>query len=421
MDRVDVLVVGGGIAGLATTAALAQHGVAVRLCSRGGFEGRPGGGIVRGQILSALGGPAVPREVPYDRTIAERRWMFLAEAGDAALEFLDAPPLTTADELRSVRNSTLAPWLAERARSLGADLRGGAAVASLRRDGRGRVAGAVVDGREVEARVTVLADGGALRAVPGLRTAPPTIDVAEAFWEIPARRMSTRFGARAGGGMLIEVLLGALSPERPAGGYLLPFRSGVAVGVVASAGAVPSAAQLLERVEGHPSILPFLRDGARTEVVTTSLADRPEIGRPLSGAGFLAVGRAGGLVAASGARFLSLGAALRSALVAAEVARAAVGTGDASALELAPYGLALRADGLVDELARARASGRRYRAAPGVARDVPRFLNALLHELMTESGGPKQRIVPTVRAVRRRERLSRRTVLRAALVAGRWR
>ena len=423
MDRVDVVVVGGGLAGLATAALLAQGGTPVRLYSRGGFDGRPGGGIVSGLTLAPLGGPSVPREVPFDRLLAERRWIFLTAEGDTALDFLDTPPLMSSEELRTVRNSTLAPWLAERARMLGADLRPGTGVEALRLDARGRVAGVRAGGSEVEASITVLADAGALRPPTRSAPRPPDIEVAESYWSLPARTISARFGARAGGGFVQEILLGALSPERPAGGYLLPFRSGVAVGVVTGRAAppAPGAAELLERLERHPSIALFLRGGQRGPVVRTEVADRPEIGRPLSGPGFLAVGRAGGLEAASGTRYLAVDAGLRSAVVAAEVAREALASHDTSALRLRSYGIGLRADGLLGELAHARASGRRYRAAPGVAREFPRLVNAAFHELMSETGGPKRRVLPTVRAVRRREKVSRRTLLRAALLAGRWR
>ncbi len=422
-DRVDVVIVGGGLAGLAAAAGLAQSGIGVRLYDHGHFEGRPGGGIVSGLTLGPLGGPSVPMEVPFDRNVGERRWLFLTRTGDVALDFLDAPSPMPSEGLHTVRTSTLAPWLASRARTLGADLRPGTAVEALRRDARGDVAGIRVGGAEVEALVTILADGGTLRATPNVPLRPASVQVAEAFWTLPARSVSARFGARAGTGTVVEALFGDLAPEGPAGGYLLPFRSGVAVGAVVGKAAAPAggAPELLERFERHPSVAPLLKDGQRGSVTRTELADRPEVGRPLSGPGFLAVGTAGGLAAVSATRFLAVEAAIRSGSIAGEVARDAVINRDASALRLSAYPLSLRTDGLLGELRAARDSGRRYRSAPGVARGVPKAVNALMHELMTESGGPKRRILPTVRAVRRKEKLSRSTLLRALLVAGRWR
>ena len=421
-DRVEVVVVGGGLAGLTATVGLAQAGVPVRLYDRGQFEGRPGGGLVSGATLEPLGGPEVRQDVPYDREVSDRRWLFLSAEGEVALDFLDLPPPLASEGLHTVRTSTLTPWLAARARTLGADLRPGSNVTALQRDARGRVTGVVVDGASVEAEVTIVSDGGGLIGPPSSAAPPATIGVAESYWSLPAATVTARFGGRARQGTVLEMLLGELSREAPAGGYLVPFRSGAALGVVAPLGAQGPGAvlSLLERLESHPSIARLLRGGTRSSPRTTTLSDQPEIGRPLSGAGFLAAGTAGGLLGATGTRFLSVDAALRSGTIAAEVARDAVQNHDSSAFRLRSYRVHLAADGLLDELRRARASGRRYRAAPGVARDVPRLMNTLFHELMSESGGPKRRVLPTVRSVRRAERVSRRTLARAALIAGRW-
>jgi flavin-dependent dehydrogenase len=421
-DRADVVVVGGGLAALSAAASLAQAGVGVRVYDRGHFDGRPGGGIVSGTTLAPLGGPSVPMEAPYDRNVGERKWLFLTGEGDVTLDFLDAPSPMPSEGLHTVRHSTLAPWLAERAKTLGADLRPGAVVEGLQRDRRGAICGVRVAGADVDAQVTILADGGGLRPVPSARMEPPTVDVAESYWRLPAATVSSRLGGRPGYGNVLEILLGDLAPGQAAGGYLLPFRSGVAVGVVApmGPGTAPNATQLLGRLEGHPSVEPFLRGGVRGPISHTELSDRPDIGRPLSGAGFLTAGTAAGLMAASGTRFLAVDAALRSGLLAANVARDAVGSHDASALELGSYRLLLGSDGLLGELRAARASGKRFRAAPGVARDIPRLMNALFHDLMTETGAPKRRIVETLRATRKSQRVTRRTLLRAGLVAGRW-
>lgn len=418
----DVVVVGGGVSGLTATGTLAEAGVGVRLYDRGSFEGRPGGGIVPGTSLAPLGGPSVRQEVPFDRHVLERRWLLLSRDGDVALDFLDAPSPMPTEGIYTVRSGTLTPWLAARARTLGADLRARTPVDRLRRDARGRICGVIVGGEEIEAKVTILADSGALRTLPDVPAPAPTVAVAESYWRLPEASVTARFGGRAGYGSVYELLLGPLDPAGPAGGYVLPFRDGVAVGVVASRRADPpdGELELLARLEAHPSVAPLVQGGRRDPPIRIALGDRPDPGRPLSGAGFLAAGTAGGLMAATGTRFRAVDAALRSGVIVAGAARDAALDRDPAALRMGAYRLQLRSEGLLEELRKARASGQRYRAAPGVAQDVPRFLNALLHELFSEAGGPKRRVVPTVREVRRRERLRRRTLARTALVAGRW-
>jgi electron transfer flavoprotein-quinone oxidoreductase len=423
VDRVDVVVVGGGLSGLTATAALAQSGVPVRLYDRRGFEGRPGGGLVAGTSLAPLGGPSMRQEPPFERQVLERRWLFLSEEGDAALDFLDGVSPMPTEGFHTVRTATLAPWLADRARRLGADLRPNAPVESLQRDGKGRVTGVVVGGEVVEARITILADAGGLRTVPNITAPPPTVAVAEATWRLSEAKITARFGGRPGHGAVLEVVLGPLDPTGPAGAYLLPYREEIAVGVVAryDPSHPEGVHELLERLERHPSIAPLLAGGTRTEVRRFALGDRPDPARPLSGPGFLAAGTAGGLMAATPTRFRATEAAIRSGSVVAEAARLLVSAqGDPAPLALNSYRLQLRSEGILEELRRARLSGERFRAAPGVGHDVPRYLNALLHELFTEDGGPKRKVLPTVREVRRRERLRRRTLPRLALVAWRW-
>lgn len=422
-DRVDVAVVGGGLAGLTTAVALSEARVGVRLFDHGDFQGRAGGGLVPSYSLAPLAGSEAANTVPFDRDVSDRRWLFLTAEGDVALDFLDAPYTLPTEGLHTLRSPTLAPWLVERGRKLGADLRPRTSVEALLRDARGRVTGVRAGGADTEAEVTVIADGGGrLLGAPRRSPLPPTIAVAESFWSLPEAIVTDRFGGRPGAGTVTEILLGELSRDAPAGGYLIPFRDGVGVGVVAPIRAEVADADLalLERLEAHPSIAPYLRGGLRARPSRAQLSDAPEIGHPLSGAGFLAVGTSAGLLAAGGARFRGVDAALRSGQIAAEVARDAVAAHDPSALMLGTYRLHLRAHGLLDELRRVRRSGARYRAAPGVAQGLPRFLAQAMHAVMAEEGGPKRRVLPTVRDVRRQARISRRTLLRAALVAGRW-
>ncbi len=141
-DRTDCLIVGGGPGGVVLAHMLARGGVAVTLLeSRGDFDRRFRGDSIAPPVLDHLDrlGLAEPllAEVPHARADAfvwstpSRRYV-LADYRDASAKF---PFYALVPQARFL------PWMVERSRPYGLDVRMGARVTELLRDGGGRVVG----------------------------------------------------------------------------------------------------------------------------------------------------------------------------------------------------------------------------------------------------------------------------------------
>jgi digeranylgeranylglycerophospholipid reductase len=163
-DTADVVVVGGGPAGLATAAAAARGGLRVVVCERGHAIGEPvrtsGGSFIA--PLRRLG-------VPDDCWHPVHRIRVIGPTTDVVKSY--RKPVGCVLDVRRTYQ-----WLGARAVDAGADIRLKSHVEGLRRDGDGRVVGLrardPLHGRyDVDARVVVDASGhtGFLARAAGLR------------------------------------------------------------------------------------------------------------------------------------------------------------------------------------------------------------------------------------------------------------
>ncbi len=158
------MIVGGGPGGVMLAYLLARGGVAVTLLeSRGDFDRRFRGDSIAPPVLDHLDrlGLATPllTEVPHVRadsfvwSTPEKRYV-LADYHDARKKF---PFYALVPQARFL------PWMVERARPYGLDVRMGARVTDLLRDDAGRVVGvAYLDAgeqRELRADLVVGSDG----------------------------------------------------------------------------------------------------------------------------------------------------------------------------------------------------------------------------------------------------------------------
>ncbi|MCX6069517.1 MAG: FAD-dependent oxidoreductase, partial [Chloroflexi bacterium] len=121
MDKVEVVVVGGGLAGLATALVLAEAGAEVLVVERGDYPGSKN--VTGGRLYLEPVRPFLPAELwddaPFERQVVRERLTVVARESSASLEL-------TGDRFRRERHSfTLlrAPfdrWLADQAAARGA-------------------------------------------------------------------------------------------------------------------------------------------------------------------------------------------------------------------------------------------------------------------------------------------------------------
>ncbi len=203
----DVIVIGGGPAGLAAATALAARGLDVLVLERRELpadkacgEGLLPGGVAALEALGAV------RHLDADGWSRLRAIRWIQEDGSAAEARLPSPGGM------GIRRLTLSAALVARAREAGAEVRERAAVTSHWRDAAG-VAVGLAGGEEIRARVLVGADGlasavrereglaGPARALPrfGLRrhfALPPWSDAVEVHFSPGAEAYVTPVGPR---------------------------------------------------------------------------------------------------------------------------------------------------------------------------------------------------------------------------------
>ena len=203
----DVIVIGGGPAGLAAAAAVAARGLDVLLLERRELPADKacGEGLLPGGVraLEALG---AARHLDPDGWSWLRAIRWIQENGRSAEARLPPPGGM------GIRRLALSAALAARARGAGAEVREGAAVESHRREADGATV-VLASGEELRARVLVAADGlgSAVRereglsgpvAAPrrfGLRrhfAIPPWTDAVEVHFSPGAEAYVTPVGAR---------------------------------------------------------------------------------------------------------------------------------------------------------------------------------------------------------------------------------
>ncbi|HUW98065.1 MAG TPA: FAD-binding protein [Acidiferrobacter sp.] len=305
----EVLIVGGGPAGIAATLRLARAGVRVLLVEGAEFVGAENwsGGVyhaeplLREDVLGAEAFAAAPKE----RRIVARQLLVHDGAGCAGFE-AHAVPENDYGEAWTVLRPAFDRYLAARAIQWGATLLPRTTVTGLRSAG-GRVVGVNTARGPIEAPVVFLAEGdaGQLLARAGLER--PTVRYAQgikAIFALPAETIEERFHIGADEGLAQEWLVrNGPFRGRPralnATGFLYTNRASLSVGLV-----LPLAQVASQSPVDHPQLLNhFLR--------------LPEVATFLDGGRQIAYGvkviRAGGV--SEGAAFAHDGLAIGGALL----------------------------------------------------------------------------------------------------------
>ena len=391
---VDLLVVGRDVASAALAGYGACAGLRVRLVVPTPPEASaPFGGVLRAPDLAAFRS-ASSSPPPLERPITVRRLGMLSDAAAMAVEFADVRAQAEPEPVHSVREDRLAEWLQRQASGFGASVSPGRAGGLVRSGGR--VVGIELDGATTPATIVALGTG----AVPASVRAAPGAQLSRLF-PLAQERVAERFGPGGSRGISVEYVLGGRGPGEQAVGFLLPYRDAIEAGVRVRTTRDPGefARWALGRLAEHPQCAEFLRG-------SSAAAESPVVGEPTGprrygGRGWLSVGPELGLTVPRGLGAVrSVGHELSRALAAGKASVEAVrGGGDPS--DVVPkFRHYLAAAGLIRLARQSREIDHRLRFAPQWQRRYPAVLASLCDALMTESGGPKRRIVDTVRSVR---------------------
>lgn len=407
-EKVDVVIVGAGPAGLACAYTLGESGLDVLVVERGDYPGAKN--VTGGRLYLNPIRPYFPAgfwdEAPLERPVAAERLTVLTGSASTTLELRSEALRTSPPHSATVLRGRLDRWLADRVQDRGPLVIPKYKVDELVLEG-GRVAGIRAGGEEILASVTVLAEGSLsiLAEQAGLRGKQAAHDYAVGFKEIielPERTIEERFGLGPGQGAA-QLYFGSLTRGLFGGGFLYTNKDSLSLGVVLSIGglagrdaALPplEAYTLLDELKARPEVAPLIAGGTTVEYSAHAIPEGGLRAVPkVAGRGVLVVGDAAGMALNLGVTVRGMDLALISGAIAGRAIVEAKQAGDLSA---APgvYEPDLRASPVMADMATFR-DAMKTLDNPRLFAHYPEAVCRLFEALMWVGEGPKERLSST--------------------------
>lgn len=403
--RYEVVIVGGGPAGLAAAYTLAGAGVSVVCIERGDWCGSKN--MMGGMLFSHPTSQVIPdfwKEAPLERHITRRDyWLCTAESTMKATyesEDFNVEPYNAFTAFRSRFDK----WLAAQARARGAHVITETLVEEVLTEG-GRAVG-VRTGRpqgEIEADVVILAEGvntfltEKLGLGGGMKPEYLALGVKEIL-SLPREKVEDRFNLEGSEGAAIEIV-GEITGGLPGTGFIYTNRDTISIGIGVMlkdlVDHMGEAYTFLQRFKEQPQVRRLIAGASPREYAAHLIPEGGVHNMPrLCGHGVLVVGDAAGMVNAVHTEGANL--ALLSGQMAAETIIRCRDEGDYSAEALGRYCDALEKSLIMKDL-------RQYQdVAPFLSKHkhlfglYPEVLSAAVKELFTVdslSKADKQRLI----------------------------
>ena len=121
MEKVQYIVVGAGLAGLATAWTLAKGGAEVMVVERGDYPGSKnvtGGRLYLGPVRSLCG--ELLEGAPFERQVVKERFCAMGAEGSTMMELRSDKLATPEYESHTLIRGTFDQWLADKATQAGA-------------------------------------------------------------------------------------------------------------------------------------------------------------------------------------------------------------------------------------------------------------------------------------------------------------
>ncbi|KGF03315.1 FAD-dependent oxidoreductase [Anaerococcus lactolyticus] len=303
-DKFDVIIVGGGVAGLAASIVLAENDLEVLLVERGDYCGAKNvtGGRLYGHSLEKII-PNFADEAPIERKVVKEKISMMS--GKSSLDIgYSSKELGENKDSSSyvVLHSKFDQYLAEKAEEAGVAIITGVLVEKLLLED-GKVVGIDATGEEMYADAVIIADGvnSLLSQQIGIKKElePNQVAVgAKEVIELSEEIINERFNLESGEGMS-WLSCGDPTMGGFGGGFIYTNKDSVSIGVVATLSDIgysnTKLTDLLERFKEHDSVAPFIKGGKTIEYSAHLV---PEEGihmvPQIYGDGFLVVGDAAG-------------------------------------------------------------------------------------------------------------------------------
>ena len=416
MEKIDVVIVGGGLAGLSCAYTLAGEDLTVLVLERGDFSGSKnvtGGRIYLGPIRKFM--PDLWDEAPFERHVTKEALTLMAEGSSTTFQLSSQRMNQQPHPSYTILRSTFDRWFADKVAEKGMYV-----IPEKRVDGLimedGRVVGVKTGEEEIGAEVVVAADGvlSFLAEKAGLRKPFEPLHFAVGLKEViqlPREKIEDRFGLAGEEGMA-HLFVGSLTKGMMGGGFLYTNLESICLGIVIGIDAFnkreprEEVYRLLDEFKESTEVKKLIEGGSISEYSAHVIPEGGiNIMPRLYADGILVVGDAAGfglntLITVRGMEY-----AVASGAMAAEAIKEAKKKADFSARTLAYYEKLLRDSFLLKELAT-------FRHALSILKN-PRWFNHypqaicdLYERLMWVDENPKPRLFSTAYGELRKSILS---------------
>ncbi|HOE16400.1 MAG TPA: FAD-dependent oxidoreductase [Syntrophorhabdaceae bacterium] len=347
MEKIDVVIAGGGLAGLACAYRLADAGLQVIVVERGDFPGSKnvtGGRLYLNPIRPLVGD--MLDDAPFERKVVRERWSLLGKGNSLNIDFT-GEGFRSEDHSYTILRARFDRWLADKLMAKGVFVIPKYRVDDLLWDGDS-VAGIKAGSEEIAAHIVVAADGvlSFMAEKAGLRPKMAPKNYAVGMKEViglSEEKINDRFNVEGGEGCA-HLFLGDVTKGIFGGGFLYTNRDTVSIGIVAG---IQGLMKKTPPVEAHTLMDAFkeryeikrLLDGGN--LVEYSAHIIPEGGHngisKLYGNGIVVAGDAAGFALNMGVTVRGMEFAIASGVIAAETIIAAKDANDFTAKTLAGY------------------------------------------------------------------------------------
>lgn len=406
MEKFEVIVVGGGLAGLSAAYSLARDGVEVLVVERGDYSGAKnvtGGRLYLNPIRHLLAD--IWDKAPLERYVTRERISLMGESSATCIELSSQVFKQKPYHSYTILRAKFDQWLSDRVADAG-----GMVVTKNRVDDLiledGKVRGIVAGGDSISADVVLAADGvmSLMAEKAGLRTGHKPEDFALAIKEIielSPQTIEERFNLEEGEGVA-QVFVGSLTRGMFGGGFLYTNLSSLSLGMVVRIKDLMEkqppveAPQLIEEFKQHPEIKNLIDGGETTEYSAHVIPESGINTMPrLYSDGILVAGDAAGFALNVGLSVRGMEFAIASGVIAAQAIKKARERKDFSSQSLSDYETLLKQSFVLKDL-------NTFKKAPDFL-DNPRLFTLypqtvcdILEKMMFIGDEPKRKLSTTV-------------------------
>jgi electron transfer flavoprotein-quinone oxidoreductase len=371
MEKIDVVIVGGGLSGLSCAYKLAEKDMQVIVVDRGDFPGSKNvtGGRLYLEPVKSIAGDMLD-DAPFERKVVRERWSLLGNDNSINIDFTGGR-LRKANHSYTVLRARFDRWLSEKLMEKGVYVIPKYRVDDLLWEGD-TVVGIKAGEEEIYANIVVASDGvlSSMAEKAGLKQKMKPKNFAVGIKEVielSEEKINDRFNVEKNEGCS-HLFIGDVTKGMFGGGFLYTNKETVSLGIVVG---IKALMEKTPTIEAHTLINEF-KDRYEIDrmIEGGSLAEYsahiiPESGyggiSKLCGNGIMVTGDAAGFALNMGVTVRGMEFAIASGIIAAETAVKAKETDDYSAKTLSFYENKLRETFVLKDL--------------HACKDIPEFLD----------------------------------------------